>query len=103
MVISPSSKMPNFLSAVFIKKQFGKYKSHNSQTDKVRQTSWGWAVPSSVKLEVIVEVVVKVSSWSRGHSVLVRMGGWVVGKTKIMQCHLLSEVGVEVEDELNKK
>ena len=27
-------------------------------------TSWGWAAPSSVKLEVIVKVEVKVSSWS---------------------------------------
>ena len=26
-------------------------------------TSWGWAVPSSFKLEVMVEAVVKVSSW----------------------------------------
>ena len=33
----------------------------NSITTKVLK-SWGWAVPSSVKLEVIVEVVVKVSS-----------------------------------------
>ena len=36
-------------------------------------------MPSSVELEVIVEVVVKVSSKSRVHSVLVRMGGWVGG------------------------
>ena len=28
--------------------------------------------------------------------------GWVVDKTKIMQCHLLTEVVVEVEDELGK-
>ena len=28
--------------------------------------------------------------------------GWVVVKTKIMQCHLLTEVVVEVEDELGK-
>ena len=30
----------------------------------VKKTSWGWAVPISVKLKVIVEVAVKVSSWS---------------------------------------
>ena len=30
------------------------------------------------------------------------MGRWVVDNTKIMQCHLLTEVGVEVEDELGK-
>ena len=29
-------------------------------------------------------------------------GGWVGDKTKIMQCHLLTEEGVEVEDELGK-
>ena len=28
------------------------------------KTSWGWTVPSSVKIGVIVEVVIKVSSWS---------------------------------------
>ena len=45
-------------------------------------TSWGWVVPSSVKLEVIVEVVVKVSSWSRGHSVLLWVGGWEAGEVE---------------------
>ena len=35
--------------------------------------------------------------------VLVLVGGWVVDETKIMQCHLLTEVGVEVEDELGNK
>ena len=45
-------------------------------------TSWGSAVPSSVKLEVKAEVVVKVSSLSRGHSVLLRVGGWL-GKLRI--------------------
>ena len=28
------------------------------------RTSWDWAVPSSVKLEFMVEVVIEVSSWS---------------------------------------
>ena len=30
------------------------------------------------------------------------VGGWVVDKTKIMQSHLQTEVGVEVEAELGK-
>ena len=41
---------------------------------KMEKTSWGWAVPSSVKLEVIVEVVVKVSSWV--------VGGWLAGEVE---------------------
>ena len=37
---------------------------------KSEKTSWGWTVPSSVELEVIVEVVVvvKVSNWSSNQS-----------------------------------
>ena len=31
------------------------------------------------------------------------MGGWVMDETNIMQCHILTDVGVEVEDELGKK
>ena len=66
-------------------------------------TSWGWAAPSSVKLEVKVEVVVKVSSWSRGHSVLLRLGGWLGGWGSWEYSHLNSswscswiEVGAEL-------
>ena len=35
-------------------------------------------------------------------SLLVWMGRWLVDKTKIMQCHLLSEVVADVEDEFGK-
>ena len=43
-----------------------------------------------------VEAVVKVSPTQfDSKSLLVWMGGWMVDKTKIMQCHLLNEVVVE--------
>ena len=46
-----------------------------------------------------VETVVEVSPRQlESKSLLVWMGGWMVDKTKIMQCHLLIEVVVEVED-----
>ena len=46
-----------------------------------------------------VETVVEVSPTQfESKSLLVRMGGWMVDKMKIMQCHLLNEVVVEVED-----
>ena len=41
-----------------------------------------------------VETVVEVSP-TDSKSLLVRMGGWMVDKTKIMQCHLPTEVVVE--------
>ena len=45
-------------------------------------TSWGWAVPSSVKLEFTDEVVVKVSSWSynlswSSNTIFRVVGGWI--------------------------
>ena len=46
-----------------------------------------------------VETVVEVSPTKfELESLLVWMGGWVVDKTKMMQCHLLTEVGVNVEE-----
>ena len=43
-----------------------------------------------------VEAVVEVSPTQfDSKSLLVWMGGWMVDKTKIMQCHLLNEVVVE--------
>ena len=51
-----------------------------AQNDKEKKTSWGWAVPSSVKLEVIVEIVVKV-----GVQPLFQVGGgggWSSDKIK---------------------
>ena len=46
-----------------------------------------------------VETVVEVSPTQfESKSLLIRIGGWMVDKTKIMQCHLLIEVVVEVED-----
>ena len=56
----------------------------------------GWIKEINAKLnsvEVDVRVRVEVTTCP---------GGWVVDKTKIMQCHLLTEVVVEVEDELCK-
>ena len=45
-----------------------------------------------------VETVVEVSPTQfESKPLLGRMVGWVVDKTKIMQCHLLDEVGVEDE------
>ena len=56
-----------------------------------------------LSLKLGVETVVEVSPTQfESKSLLVRMGGWVVDKTKIMQCHLLTEVGAEVEDEFGK-
>ena len=60
---------------------------------------------AQVKLEVVDEVVAEDGcrgcSWSKPHAVWFKvttcLDGWV-DKTKIMQCHLLNEVVVEVED-----
>ena len=52
-----------------------------AQNDKEKKTSWGWAVPSSVKLEVIFEIVIKV-----GVQPLFQVGGgggWSSDKIKI--------------------
>ena len=49
-------------------------------------------------LKLGVETVVEVSPTQfESKSLLVQMGWCVVDKTKIMQCHLLDEVGVEDE------
>ena len=61
----------------------------------------------STQVEVVDEHMIllfknRLSQLSLGQSHYLSgwVGGWVVDKTKIMQCHLLTEVVVEFEDEL---
>ena len=60
-----------------------RYKSNNEAVIwKIGKNKLGLSCAKLIKLEVIVEVVVKVSSQIRGHSVLLQMGGcggYVVG------------------------
>ena len=64
----------------------------------------------STQVEVVDEHMIllfknRLSQLSLGQSHYLSgwVGGWVVDKTKIMQCYLLTEVVVEVEDELGNR
>ena len=70
--------------------------------------SWSWSLRLAW-IEVGVEVTTCPDGWVVGWCLggwvggWWWLGGWVVDETKIIQCHLLTEVGIEVEDELGKK
>ena len=61
---------------------FKKRNKERNNNDNNNNNKLGLSCAKLIKLEVIVEVVVKVSSQIRGHSVLLQMGGcggYVVG------------------------